>query len=232
MKRANIAVIMAAGKGLRAGSPVPKQYMDLKGKMVLERAVETFDNHPGIDQVAIVVDPGEKNRVKEIVAGNSWKKVTRILEGGKQRFQSSQAAIKAFADRSEDNMILHDAARPLVSGRIIDDVLEALKHYKAVGFAVPLTDTLFFTGPGNDLIIRVPDRNFFQKAQTPQGFRIPLLVKAYKYASDDPGFSATDDCGVVKRYLPKEKIFLVPGDEQNMKITYPGDLEILARWID
>ncbi|MEJ1730158.1 2-C-methyl-D-erythritol 4-phosphate cytidylyltransferase, partial [Escherichia coli] len=158
--------------------------IDLKGKMVLERAVETFDNHPGIDQVAIVVDPGEKNRVKEIVAGNSWKKVTRILEGGKQRFQSSQAAIKAFADRSEDNMILHDAARPLVSGRIIDDVLEALKHYKAVGVAVPLTDTLFFTGPGNDLIIRVPDRNFFQKAQTPQGFRIPLLVKAYKYASD------------------------------------------------
>lgn len=231
-KCANIAVIMAAGKGLRAGFSIPKQYQDLKGRMVLERAVDAFDSHPGIDQIAIVVDPGEKDRINEIIAGNSWKKVTRIVEGGVQRFQSSQAAVKAFADRPNDNLLLHDAARPLVSERIIGDVLEALKRYVAVGVAVPVTDTLFFTGPRNDQILRVPDRNFFQRAQTPQGFRISILSKAYKYASNDPGFSATDDCGVVKRYLPREKIFIVQGEEKNLKITYPGDLDILAHWID
>lgn len=88
---------------------------------------------------------------------------------------------------------------------------------------MPVTDTLFFTGPGQSHIIRVPDRSSL-RAQTPQGFRISVLGKAYEYAMKDPVFSATDDCGVVKRYLNNEKILLVPGDEKNMKITYPGDL--------
>ncbi|HPJ82856.1 MAG TPA: 2-C-methyl-D-erythritol 4-phosphate cytidylyltransferase [Bacteroidales bacterium] len=231
-KRRNIAVIMAAGKGTRLGTSIPKQYLELGGRLVLERAIDAFDGHPEIDQVAIVADPHEMGRIKKIVQDNTWKKITMIIPGGEKRFHSSWAAIKEFSDKPENNLILHDAARPLVSGEIISAVIEKLKHCRAVGVAVPVTDTLFFTGPGKNHIIRVPDRDLFQKAQTPQGFRISVLSKAYGYALKDPVFSTTDDCGVVKRYMHNEKILLVPGDEKNMKITYPGDLEILRAWLE
>ncbi|MFY9116996.1 MAG: 2-C-methyl-D-erythritol 4-phosphate cytidylyltransferase [Bacteroidales bacterium] len=230
-KRANIAVIMAAGKGNRAQAEIPKQFLELGGRLVLERAVDAFDVHPGIDEVAIVAAQEEKEKVQEIISRNSWKKTQKIIQGGEHRYQSSYAAVQAFSSRQDDNIILHDAARPLVSQKIITDVVEALKNFKAVGVAVPVTDTLFFTGPGGNQIIRVPDRSLFRRAQTPQGFRIGLLKKAYSYALDDKGFSATDDCGVVRRYLYREKIYLIKGDERNLKITYPEDIEILEKWL-
>ncbi len=230
-KRANIAIIMAAGKGNRAKAEVPKQFLKLGERLVLEHAVDAFEAHPGIDEIAIVAAQEEIPRVQEIIDKNDWKKTQKIIKGGEHRHQSSYAAIQAYAGRSEDNLILHDAARPLVSQQIITNVLEALVKHKAVGVAVPVTDTLFFTGPGGGQIIRVPDRSLFKRAQTPQGFRVGLLKRAYGYAMDDRGFSATDDCGVVRRYLYREKIYLVEGEEKNLKITYPEDLEILERWL-
>jgi 2-C-methyl-D-erythritol 4-phosphate cytidylyltransferase len=230
-KRANIAVIMAAGKGTRTDADVPKQFLPLQGKLVLEWAVDAFDSHPGIDQVAIVAAREEVSRVQEIIDKNDWKKVTKIITGGEQRHQSSYAAVQAFSNRPDDNLILHDAARPLVSRQIITHVLEALNKYRAVGVAVPVTDTLFFTGPGGDHIVRVPDRSLFQRAQTHQAFRIEVIQKAYGYAMDDRGFSATDDCGVVRRYLYREKIYIVKGEEKNTKITYPEDMQIMERWL-
>ncbi|HRW94601.1 MAG TPA: 2-C-methyl-D-erythritol 4-phosphate cytidylyltransferase [Bacteroidales bacterium] len=231
-RRTNIAVIMAAGHGARHGTTVPKQYMELKGRLVLERAVDAFENHPDIDQIAIVVDPDETDRVEKMVSDNGWKKVTDILKGGKERYQSSLAAVKAFSNRPEDNLILHDAARPLVSERIITDVVAGLQQYRAVGVAVPVTDTLFFTGPANEHVIRVPERDLFMRAQTPQAFRISVLKKAYEFALAGPAFTATDDCGVVRRYMHREKIHIVRGDEKNSKITYPGDLEIMSHWLE
>ncbi|MFA5301686.1 MAG: 2-C-methyl-D-erythritol 4-phosphate cytidylyltransferase [Bacteroidales bacterium] len=232
IKRANIAVIMAAGHGARHGTTLPKQYLELKGRLVLERAVDAFENHPDIDQIALVVDPEETDRVGKMVSDNGWKKVTDILKGGKERYQSSLAAIKAFSNRPEDNIILHDAARPLVSQRIISEVVTCLKQHRAVGVAVPVTDTLFFTGPANEHVIRVPERDLFMRAQTPQAFRISLLKKAYEFALAGPAFSATDDCGVVRRYMHREKIHIVRGDERNSKITYPGDLEMMTHWLE
>ena len=172
----------------------------------------------------------EVSRVQEIIDKNDWKKVTKIITGGEQRHQSSYAAVQAFSNRPDDNLILHDAARPLVSRQIITHVLEALNKYRAVGVAVPVTDTLFFTGPGGDHIVRVPDRSLFQRAQTPQAFRIEVIQKAYGYAMDDRVF-ATDDCGVVRRYLYREKIYIVKGEEKNTKITYPEDMQIMERWL-
>lgn len=231
-KRANIAVIMAAGRGARHGTNLPKQYMELKGRLVLERAVDAFENHPDIDQIALVVDSEEIERVGKMVSDNGWRKVTDILKGGKERYQSSLAAVKAFSNRPDDNIILHDAARPLVSERIISDVVTCLKQHKAVGVAVPVTDTLFFTGPANEHVIRVPERDLFMRAQTPQAFRISVLKKAYEFALAGPAFTATDDCGVVRRYMHREKIHIVRGDEKNSKITYPGDLEIMSHWLE
>ncbi len=223
---------MAAGRGARHGTNLPKQYMELKGRLVLERAVDAFENHPDIDQIALVVDSEEIERVGKMVSDNGWRKVTDILKGGKERYQSSLAAVKAFSNRPDDNIILHDAARPLVSERIISDVVTCLKQHKAVGVAVPVTDTLFFTGPANEHVIRVPERDLFMRAQTPQAFRISVLKKAYEFALAGPAFTATDDCGVVRRYMHREKIHIVRGDEKNSKITYPGDLEIMSHWLE
>ena len=104
---------MAAGKGTRLGTSIPKQYLELGGRLVLERAIDAFDGHPEIDQVAIVADPHEMGRIKKIVQDNTWKKITMIIPGGEKRFHSSWAAIKEFSDKPEDNLILHDAARPV-----------------------------------------------------------------------------------------------------------------------
>ena len=142
----NIAVILAGGTGSRMGSSVPKQFMPLAGRTVIEYSIETFCNHPAIDEVAVVVHPDWRGRMEEIVERLKVKgerlKVSRIIDGGSERYMSSLNAIMAYIDEPDDtNLMLHDAARPFVSAEIIDRVVAALKHHEAVGVAVPSTDT-------------------------------------------------------------------------------------------
>ena len=222
-----VGVILAAGSGSRTGLSTPKQFLPLGGKTVLEHSVQTFHNHPGINEVVIVTAPEYIDKVKGIVDSDKWTKVTAVLPGGKERYDSSLAAVRHFADKPDTVMLFHDAARPLVSERIITDALKAMETYNAVDVAIPAVDTIVQCDALGTHMESVQNRNLLWRMQTPQGFRQKIIQEAYRRAFKDPGFTATDDCGTVLRYLPDVKVGIVRGSERNIKLTYAGDLSLI-----
>lgn len=222
----NIAVVLAGGVGSRLGLSTPKQFFKVAGKMVIEHTVDTFNRNPHIDEIAIVSNPFYVADVENIVLRNGWQKVKKILKGGKERYDSSLSAIRAYAD-DDVNLIFHDAVRPLVSQRIIDDVCEALESYEAIDVTVPAVDTIIEAE--GDHIASIPDRSRLQRGQTPQAFRLHVIAEAYRRALEDPQFKVTDDCGVVVKYMPEVPVHLVRGEESNMKLTYKEDTYLLDK---
>ena len=178
----------------------------------------------------MVIHPDWKDYMQSVVEKNSWHKVKRLIDGGTERYMSSLNAIAAYLDMPDDtNLIIHDAARPFVSQEVIARVVESLQHHEAVGVGIPSTDTVWevrqdFDPTLSKFIVRIPERSTMWRAQTPQAFRLPVIRDAYQVALQDPQFRATDDCGVVRRYLPSVKVYIVEGEEQNRKITFKEDL--------
>ena len=225
MKR-NIAIILAGGVGSRLGMSTPKQFFKVAGKMVVEHTIDVFERNQHIDEIAIVSNPALVADFENIVLRNQWRKVKKILKGGAERYYSSLSAITAY--QNEDaNLIFHDAVRPLVSQRIIDDVVKALDTHRAVNVAVPSADTIIEVD--GDFITNIPDRSRLRRGQTPQAFDRQLIAEAYEKALKDPNFRTTDDCGVVRTYLPEEPIFVVRGEESNMKLTYREDTYMMDK---
>lgn len=222
----NIAVILAGGKGVRLGGKRPKQFLKIAGKKVIEHTLEVFESHPQIDEIVVVSNPEYIRDVENIMVEHAYTKVKKILSGGVERYDSSLAAIKAYENEAV-NLIFHDAVRPLVSHRIISDCIEALKKYNAVDVAVKTTDTIISVA--DKKIQDIPDRNTLYNGQTPQAFSWKTIHSAYEKALKDPEFKATDDCGVVKKYLPEEKIYVVEGEGYNMKLTYKEDIFLLDK---
>ncbi len=147
-------------------------------------------------------------------------------EGGATRRDSPRAALAALPSEP-CHVLVHDAARPLVTARIITDCLASLASYPAVNVAIESADTLVAVDEAG-LVVDTPPRASLRRVQTPQGFRSEVLAEAYALASADPEFAATDDVSVVRRYLPDEPVVVVAGDERNLKVTTPVDLEIVA----
>ena len=230
-----VAVVLAGGTGQRfGGSPasggqLPKQLLVLAGMTLLERSVAAFDTAPGVDEVLVVMAPGFTGQAAQVLAAGGYGKLAGIIEGGAARSDSTRWAIAALnrRDRADCAVLFHDAARPLVEQRIIADCVAALGSWQAVGVVVPASDTIVETTDG--AIARVLPRESLARCQTPQGFWLSVISRAYELAAADPGFAAaaaTDDCGVVLRYLPEVPIGAVPGSERNIKITYPSDLDV------
>lgn len=208
------------------GADRPKQFLPLGGRMVIEHSIEAFVLAKCIDEVAVVVHPDWMDFVRDIVVRNCWCKVRKIIPGGSERYMSSLHAIEAFsAYGPEANIILHDAARPWVSQQVIARVAEALQNHQAVGVGIPSTDTVWALNPSGESIAQIPSRALMWRAQTPQAFRLGLIAEAYRRALADPQMQATDDCGVVLKYMPEVAIKVVEGEEQNKKITFKEDLE-------
>lgn len=222
--RRNVAVILAGGMGNRFGLGIPKQFAKLAGKFVIEHTIEVFVCHKSIDEICIVIKEGWKDKIEEIVAKNKYVKVKRIILGGEERRDSSFSAILAYGNEKGINLIFHDAVRPFVSSKIIDDIIESLQYYNAVDVAIPATDTIIETREG--FIANIPQRQFMMQGQTPQAFKIETIKQAYLMANKDPNFISTDDCGIVKKYLPNEKIRVVMGSLENIKITHPCDISM------
>ena len=223
----NIAVILAGGAGSRMGGGIPKQFLKVAGKKIIEHTIDVFEKNVHIDEVAIVCKSDYISDMEQIVVGNEYRKVKKILQGGNERYQSSLSAIAAY-DNDEDNLIFHDAVRPLVNNRIIDDCIKALEYYDAIDVAIPATDTIIQVDDDN-CIIDIPVRSTLRSGQTPQCFKRGVIKRAYDLALANPAFKTTDDCGVVRRYLPDTKVYVVPGEVFNMKVTYMEDLFLLDK---
>lgn len=216
----NVAAVLAGGKGSRTGFGVPKQFVELCGCTVLERSVDAFEENALISDIVIVSAADYVTHVEEMARRNAWTKLRAVVAGGKERCDSTRAAINA-CPVGVDNILFHDAARPLVSQRIINDVCTALERYVAVSVAVPSTDSLIEVHDGK--MCRPIDRSCVWRAQTPQAFRHSVIAGAYRKAAGDPNFFATDDCAVVMMYMPGAEITVVPGEETNIKLTYADD---------
>jgi 2-C-methyl-D-erythritol 4-phosphate cytidylyltransferase len=217
-----VAVLLAGGVGSRVGIDLPKQLIKVAGMPIMEHTLGVLDSHPEVDEILVMMAPGHLDAVHAITRSGRYPKVTKILEGAATRNDTTQAALAALG--GEDcHVLLHDAVRPLLSHRIITDCFRALESYEAVDVAIPSADTIIELGEDNT-IADIPDRSRLRRGQTPQAFLASTLRTAYEKANTDPDFKATDDCSVVLRYLPEVRIWVVPGDEQNMKVTEPIDV--------
>lgn len=222
--RSNIGVILAGGTGNRLGSAIPKQFLELDGRKVIEYTIDAFEKHPGINEIAVVVHPDWKKEMEHLASKNGWKKLVHILVGGKERYDSSLAAIREYSGQ-DVNLIFHDAVRPFISQRILSDICSALLEQRAIDVTVPCTDTIVEID--GDYLARIPDRSILNRGQTPQAFHLDVIEDAYSLALADPAFKTSDDCGVVCKYRPDVPVYVVKGEERNMKLTYPEDLALL-----
>ena len=222
-----VAVVLAAGSGSRFGSASPKQLRVLAGRNLIEHCVQAFKDAPGVDGILVVTAAALQEQVARDLAGHD--KVAAVIRGGDSRTDSTRAALAWLAAGvpGDAKVLFHDAARPLVDQRIIADCVTALDQWQAIGVVVPSSDTIVEVIDGT--IQRVLPRHALARCQTPQGFRLSVISRAYQLANADPAFAAipaTDDCGVVLRYLPEVAIGAVQGSERNLKITYTDDLAI------
>ncbi|WP_372642878.1 D-ribitol-5-phosphate cytidylyltransferase [Ancylomarina sp.] len=224
----NICVLLAGGKGNRLGGDLPKQFIKIAGKTIIEHSIDIFEKSEQIHEIAIVINPMYVQKIEDIVIKNQYKKVKKILQGGKERSDSSLAAIHAYEvepDSNNFNLIFHDAVRPFVSLSIIENVVSAIEKFNAVDVAIAATDTIIEVDE-NDFIVNVPQRSKLRQGQTPQAFKLSTIRDAYNLAAKDPAFTSTDDCGVVLKYLPHEKVYVVEGSHSNIKVTFELDLFI------
>ncbi|HWA66844.1 MAG TPA: 2-C-methyl-D-erythritol 4-phosphate cytidylyltransferase [Mycobacteriales bacterium] len=219
-----VGVVLAGGVGTRVGLNIPKQLLKIAGKPVIEHTLAAFEAAPEIDEIIVLMAPDHLDAVNAIVAGRGFRKVSAVIEGGQTRNDSTRNAI-AHLGEQECNVLFHDAVRPLVSPRIIRECVNALRDYEAVDVAIASADTIVVVDT-DDVITDIPDRSTLRRGQTPQGFRLSTIRRAYERAWQDPGFAATDDCSVVLKYLPDVAIHVVEGSDQNMKVTAPVDLFI------
>ena len=227
-----IAVILSAGSGSRMGKgleqSVPKQYMKLAGKKVIEHTITLFEESHFIDEICLVINSEKRSFVQSILDNNSFTKKIHIIEGGKTRQESSFNAIKSL---SQDSWLLfHDAVRPLLPVSIIQEITSLLQSYRAVDVCIPVSDTIVHSKDSGVTIADIPRRDEFFLGQTPQAFHYDLINRSYKEYFKDPAPPIfTDDCGLVKHYFPEEPIAIAKGSLFNHKITYESDLFLVDR---
>jgi 2-C-methyl-D-erythritol 4-phosphate cytidylyltransferase len=226
--RKNVAVILAGGVGKRVGANLAKQFLEIAGKPIIAHTIGTFQCHDRVDEIAVVSQADYVDEVEKLVHDESFSKVKHILIGGAERYDSSQNAIRAYAD--DVNLLFHDAVRPLVTNRIINDCISALESYSVVDVAIPAVDTVIEAIDRQ--LISVPDKKRLMYGQTPQGFHIDVIRKAYDLALRDEHFNQSDDCGVVRQYLPDIPIYVVRGDPRNLKLTHKDDLYVIERLME
>jgi ribitol-5-phosphate 2-dehydrogenase (NADP+) / D-ribitol-5-phosphate cytidylyltransferase len=223
-----VAVVLAGGTGTRVGLSTPKQLLRVAGKPIIEHTIAALNASPHVDEILVMMASGYLGAVRDLLRGGEYPKVTRVLEGGETRNSTTWQAIKALG-HEECNVLFHDAVRPLLSQRIIEDCVRALAEHDAVDTAIGSADTIIQVDRTGHTIDDILPRALLRRGQTPQGFRLSVIRRAYELATQDPDFQATDDCTVVLRYLPTVPIVVVRGEDRNMKITEPIDVYLADR---
>jgi 2-C-methyl-D-erythritol 4-phosphate cytidylyltransferase len=219
-----VAVVLAGGTGERLGLGIPKQLLRVAGKPILEHTLTRLESAPEIDEIVVLMAAGHVPAAQRIVSDAGLRKVTQVVEGGQTRSATTRLALDLIGDQP-CNVLIHDAVRPLLSNRIIRECVNALRHYAAIDVAIASADTIIEVDADN-CIRAIPPRAALRRGQTPQAFRSPVIREAYRLAAADPDFAATDDCGVVLRYLPEVAIKVVDGSEENIKITHALDVHL------
>ena len=228
MKHKYVAIVLAAGQGKRMGADIQKQYMLLKERPVLYYSLKQFEESD-VDAIVLVVGKGEIEYCKrEIVEKYGFQKISAIIEGGKERYESVYLGLEAI--QNADYVLIHDGARPLLTKEIIVKSMEQVKQYKACVVGMPVKDTIKIIDE-KEFAKETPDRSTLWLVQTPQTFSFDLVKSSYRKIMEREDETVTDDAMVVEQY-GNHKVKLIKGDYENIKITTPEDLFIAELLLD
>lgn len=218
----NVAIVLAAGKGKRMGTDIPKQFLDIHGKPVLYYSLKAFQDSPAIQEIILVVNEEyQKYCQEEVIQLYGLTKVSRMVEGGTERYDSVYAGLKACSGC--DYVFIHDGARPFVTQELIQRCMETVRIDQACVVGVPAKDTIKIADK-DGYIDATPSREKVWMIQTPQVFSYELIYQAYTKMQEEHGGCVTDDAMVVEMYGNK-KVKLVQGSYENIKITTPEDIK-------
>jgi len=217
-----IAIVLAAGKGSRMNSAIPKQYLTLLGKPVLFYSLQAFEESI-VDEIILVTGSEEQEYCKkEIVEKYHFNKVIKIVPGGVERYHSVYSGLQAA--KGADFVLIHDGARPLITRDIINNAVDNVIRTKACVVGMPVKDTIQLVDE-TGAIWNTPERRKTWIAQTPQCFSFHIAFSSYHEAIENGDNSVTDDAMVVQRYGKKNAV-MIEGSYENIKVTTPEDIAV------
>ena len=214
------AILPSAGSGRRMGRNIPKQFLEIQNKPIFIYTLEKLDSSTLINEIILVVRTEDVDAVKETVEEWGIKKVSSVVPGGKERQDSVLNGLRILSEEV-NIVVIHDAVRPFVSVEKIEEVIKVAREKDAAILAIPVKDTI--KRGENGCVEATLNRNFLWSVQTPQAFKTDLIKRAFEKARKD-GIYATDDSSLVERL--GYPVYIVKGEEKNIKITSPEDLLI------
>lgn len=224
----NIALILAAGSGTRMGNAdKPKQFLPIYGKPLMIHTIEAFEINDEVDKIVIVTNEQYIDQVKVWCKQYDLSKVRGVVAGGNSRQISVYNGLKAVEElvsSPDDIIVIHDAARPLISQKIINDNIAVCKKFGAVDTVIKASDTII-RSKDNEIISDIPNRNELYQGQTPQTFKFKIIKDAHEKALKEDIPNVTDDAKLVLSF--GIDVHLVEGSAQNFKITTFDDLMML-----
>ena len=218
----NVAIVLAGGRGSRMESSVPKQYLLLDGKPLLAYSLLQFERFDPVQEIIVVAGADDLDYCrKHIVEAYSVHKVSRIVAGGRERYDSVFEGLKAVGQC--DYVLIHDGARPFIDNQLLGRVMETVRAHQACAVGMPVKDTIKLCDK-NGQVLHSPQREGLWAVQTPQAFRFPVIWNAFECLYRDGAIRVTDDAMVVER-IEENAVQMVEGSWKNFKITTPEDLE-------
>ena len=216
----NAAIILSGGSGARMGTDIPKQYLEVSGKPVIAYCIDTFEESPDIDKILIVCADEYRDLIRSLI--HDEEKFAGFSEPGKTRQLSILSGLSVLKDMlgDEDSVIIHDAARPLVTGETIHMIVSALEVSDAVLPVLPMKDTVYEVENGK--VVSNLDRSRIAAGQAPEGFKFGAYLKANEVLLPDAIMDISGSMQVA--VMAGMDIKTIPGDENNFKITTPADL--------
>lgn len=222
------AAVLAGGIGSRMGNPdLPKQYMEIGGTPIIIRSVEKFTCRVDIEHVLVLTPESWVEYTKKLIVDKcTGAEKVSVISGGETRNDTLYNAVCFFDEKygldDETVLITHDAVRPFITQRIIEDNIQAAINHGACGTAVPSTDTILVSRTG-DSIDSIPDRSELYSMQTPQTFKAAELKALMESLTEDEAKTLTDGCKIL--LMKGKPVYIVAGETYNIKITYPSDID-------
>jgi 2-C-methyl-D-erythritol 4-phosphate cytidylyltransferase len=214
------AIILGGGVGRRVQGEIPKQFLPLGTRPMIVHTVEAFQQSPTIDAIIVVVPSGWEKRCSDEMQPSDFNKIQGIITGGETRQLSCWQALQYLVADPPSIVVIHDAARPLVTGEMIERAVR--EGTEGMTFGLPVIDTIVECRDG--AIFTVLPREQLRQAQTPQSFSFQTLWKAHRKALEEGIRDASDDAGLVLRL--GNQVRVIEGDPRNIKITGPADVEL------
>jgi 2-C-methyl-D-erythritol 4-phosphate cytidylyltransferase len=220
------AIVLSAGRGSRMQTECPKQYLMVNGHPVISYTLRTFEQSP-VDEIILVCAKQDISYCTSLVDTYGLQKVTQIVAGGKERYDSVYAGL--LAAKGSSYVLIHDGARPYVTTKLIRQMIEETKRHCACVAAVKVKDTIK-VADAQGKVINTPPRDSLWQIQTPQAFTYDLILAAYEKAVAANDQELTDDAMVMERY-GNVPVWLVESSYRNTKLTTPEDLELAGLWL-